>query len=113
LYSELPYIKEINSHIEPRATSVKNFRAREAQEQEQLRARVLAVIEATPQLRSCHHLRVWPGTNGYDIVLHCLADPALPIIEAHHLAEQLERELQTSVPGIGQVLVHVEPEEDG
>ena len=110
LYPELPYIKEINSHIEPMATSAETDGAREAKEQQRMRARILAVIEETPLLRGCHNLRIWPGGDGYDIVLHCLADPELPIGEAHRLAEQLERELQISVPGVGQVLVHVEPE---
>jgi divalent metal cation (Fe/Co/Zn/Cd) transporter len=113
LYAELPHISEINSHIEPIGTRADPNGAQEAREQEQLRARIRKVIESTPLLRGCHHLRVWPGGNGYDIVVHCLADPDLPIGEAHRLAEQLERELQISIPGIGQVLVHVEPGEDG
>ena len=44
-------------------------------------------------------------------ILHCLADPELPIAEAHHLAEHLEQQLKSQVPGISQVLVHVEPED--
>ena len=113
LYAELPYIREINSHIEPLATRAEHDGEREAREQDRLRARILALIETTPLLRGCHNLRIWPGDNGYDIVVHCLADPALPVADAHRLAEQLERTLQTSLPGVGQVLVHVEPEGDG
>jgi divalent metal cation (Fe/Co/Zn/Cd) transporter len=43
-------------------------------------------------------------------VLHCLADPDLPVAEAHRRADELEQQIQTRVPGIRQVLVHVAPE---
>jgi len=43
-------------------------------------------------------------------VLHCLADPDLPVAEAHRLADQVEKLLHVRVPGIKRVLVHVAPE---
>jgi divalent metal cation (Fe/Co/Zn/Cd) transporter len=44
------------------------------------------------------------------VVLHCLADPDLPVAEAHRLADQVEKLLHVRIPGISRVLVHVTPE---
>ena len=43
-------------------------------------------------------------------MLHCLADPDLPVAEAHRLADQVEGLLRARIPGIRRVLVHVTPE---
>ena len=71
----------------------------------------MALIERVPELCGCHNVRLWPGREGYEVVLHCLADPDLSIEEAHRLADQVERLLRTHAPGVSRVLVHVEPEE--
>jgi cation diffusion facilitator family transporter len=110
LCDELPYVKEVNSHIEPQSIGVAPDATPETNTQERLRAQVVALIERTPELRGCHNVRVWPGSEGYEVVLHCLADPDLPIEEAHRLAHQVEEQLRAHVPGVSRVLVHVEPE---
>jgi divalent metal cation (Fe/Co/Zn/Cd) transporter len=112
LYGELPYIKEINSHIEPMATSVILDTAEGTEAQEHPQEQILALVEGISGLRGCHNLRIWPGREGYDVVLHCLTDPNMPVVEAHYLADRAERQIKTHVPGISQVLVHIEPEGD-
>ncbi len=42
-------------------------------------------------------------------MLDCLADPDLLVGEAHRLADQAEKRLYAQIPGIAQVLIHVEP----
>jgi divalent metal cation (Fe/Co/Zn/Cd) transporter len=64
-------------------------------------------------LHGCHNIQIRPSPGGYDVVLHCLADADLPIAQAHRLAEEVEVRLHAQVPGVGQVLVHVEPEGEG
>ncbi len=61
-------------------------------------------------LRGCNRIHIRPGSDGYDLALHCLADPDMPIAEAHRLADQVEKRLELEVPGISRVLVHIEPE---
>lgn len=112
LRAELPHVRDVNTHIEPIAAVVTPNTARQTDEQEQLRELILALIEDVPGLRRCHHMRILPARNGYNIVLHCLADPDLPIAKAHDLADKLEKQLRVSVPNVAQVLVHVEPEND-
>ena len=112
LYEELPHVKEINTHIEPLATATAPRTAPAAEAPEHLRAHILALAEGVPRLRNCHNLRIWPGRDGYQVILHCLADPDLSVAEVHRLADQVERQVKAQVPGIGQVLVHVEPDSD-
>jgi divalent metal cation (Fe/Co/Zn/Cd) transporter len=112
LREELPYVEDIHSHIEPDSVPVAPAAQRPG-EDERLRAEIAAVVEGVPGLHTCHNIYLRPGRSGYDVVLHCLADPDLPVIEAHHLADQAERKVLAQVPGIGQVLVHVEPTRRG
>ena len=67
-------------------------------------------MREVPGLNGCTRLHIRPGPGGYDIVLHCLADPDLPVAEAHRLADQVEKLVHTRIQGVKRVLVHVEPE---
>jgi divalent metal cation (Fe/Co/Zn/Cd) transporter len=80
------------------------------EEGERLRARIATVVNEVPELGGYNRLHIRPGPGGYDVVLHCLADPDLPVAEAHRLADQVEKLLHVRIPGISRVLVHVTPE---
>ncbi len=108
---ELPHVDDIHTHIEPMAFPVAPA-ALETEEDERLRAEISAVLEELPGLRGCHNLHLRPSPDGYDVVVHCLARPDLPVQEAHRLSDQAEKRLHAQVPGIAQVLVHMEPEEE-
>jgi divalent metal cation (Fe/Co/Zn/Cd) transporter len=41
--------------------------------------------------------------------LHILADPALPLAEAHRVGHRVEARLRARWPGVTDVVVHVEP----
>jgi divalent metal cation (Fe/Co/Zn/Cd) transporter len=75
-----------------------------------LEARITEVVEEVSGLCDCHKIRIRPGPDGYDVVLHCLADSDLPIEEAHRLARIAENRLHAELPSIGQVLIHIEPQ---
>jgi divalent metal cation (Fe/Co/Zn/Cd) transporter len=104
----LPYVADIHTHIEPRAVPAAPADLEDA-EVERLEAQICAVVEAVPGLHACHHLHIRPGPDGYDVVLDCLADPEILVGEAHRLADQAEKRLYAQVPGVAQVLIHVEP----
>ena len=106
---ELPRIRSINSHIEPLASPVAPSEPLSLDEEERLRAEILAVAEGVSELTDCHGLHIRSGHDGYDVVLHCLAAANLSMAEAHRLADELGLRLQTQIPRIKQVLVHVEP----
>jgi divalent metal cation (Fe/Co/Zn/Cd) transporter len=111
LAEELPQLKEINTHIEPLTEVSLSTPENRFQTRDQFRAQVLELANRMPDVYLCHNVRIWPEGDGYDVVLHCHADPYMPIVEAHHLAEQLKQEIMAQVPGVNQVLVHMEPGE--
>jgi cation diffusion facilitator family transporter len=110
---ELSQVRDIHSHIEPLATPVAPAAALAPQEEQHLRAQIATVLKTIMGLDHCSRLHVRPGPDGYDVVLHCLADPDLSVEEAHRLADQVEKRLQTEIPGISRVLIHLEPEGEG
>jgi cation diffusion facilitator family transporter len=107
---ELPLVKDVHSHIEPLATPVAPVASLGAGEERALRARIEAVASEVEGLRGYNRLHIRPQPGGYDVVLHCLADPDMPIVEAHRLADELENRILMRIAGIGGALVHVEPE---
>ncbi len=107
---ELLEVEGIHSHIEPGARSPAPAPALGSEEERALRAEVVTIAETVEGLSGCDRVHIRPGSDGYDVVLHCLADAELPIVEAHRLADEAERRIRSRVPGISQVLIHVEPE---
>ena len=110
---ELPSIRDVNSHIEPAFTPPDPASMPKPGEEAWVRAQVEAIVRELPGLEECVKLHIRHGEEGYDLVVGCTADPSMPIIQAHRLADQLERRLQASLPDVGPVLVHVEPRHDG
>jgi divalent metal cation (Fe/Co/Zn/Cd) transporter len=110
IHEELPHADDIHTHIEPMTHPIAPATLAPG-EDERLRGEISAVLEKIPGLRGCRKLHLRPGPDGYDVVVHCLARPDLPIEEAHRLSDQVQKQLQAQVPGISQVLVHMEPDE--
>jgi divalent metal cation (Fe/Co/Zn/Cd) transporter len=109
---ELPQVKDVHTHIEPIFEPAAPMAALDTQEEEELRAQIMAVTREVSGLLGCTRLHIRPGPDGYDVVLHCLADSDLPVAEAHRLADEVEKRLRSRIPGLSQMLVHVEPEDE-
>jgi cation diffusion facilitator family transporter len=107
---ELPQVRDIHSHIEPLATPVAPVEDLRPEVEQELRKQIDAILEGIPGLRGASRLHVRSGPDGYDVAMDCVADPDLPVAEAHRLADQIEKTIQTGIAGISRVLVHVEPE---
>jgi cation diffusion facilitator family transporter len=110
LRDELPQVRDIHSHIEPIATPVAPDYEAGKEEGKRVRAQIDALVRECSELGGYSRLHIRPMPDGYDVVIHCLADPDLPVGEAHYLADDLEKRLKTLIPRIRRVLVHVEPE---
>lgn len=106
---ELPYVRDIHSHIEPVSEPAVPVAALGTQEEEELRAEIVAVARKVSGLRGYNRLQIRSGLDGYEIAIDCLADSDLPVTQAHRLAEEVEKRLRARIPGVSQVLVHVEP----
>ncbi|HNS50663.1 MAG TPA: cation-efflux pump [Anaerolineae bacterium] len=107
---ELPQIRDIHSHIEPVAAPIAPGTEGGQDDAERVRAQIDAAVRESSRLGGYNRLHIRSLPDGYDVVIHCLADPDLPVDEAHHLADDLEKQLQAQIPSIRRVLVHVEPE---
>ncbi len=107
---ELPQVLDIHSHIEPLAAPVAPVEEMGPEAERAMRKQIEAILEGISGLRGVTRLHVRPCPDGYDIAMDCVADPDLPVSDAHDLADQVEKAIQAGIPGICRVLVHVEPE---
>ena len=60
-------------------------------------------------LRDPHHLHVYTGEEGTTVTFHCRS-AAATVGEGHELASRLEDDIRTALPGVGQIVIHVEPQ---
>ncbi|ADL67677.1 cation diffusion facilitator family transporter [Thermoanaerobacterium thermosaccharolyticum DSM 571] len=58
---------------------------------------------------SCHQIRSRGREDDINIDLHIMVDPSENIIDAHDIASQLEERLKKEIPGVTEVIVHIEP----
>ena len=74
-------------------------------------ALVRAVVMDTPGVAGYHDFRCRgkPGEIFADI--HVTVDPALSITRAHAIADEVEQRLKETVPGLAEVVVHIEPDD--
>jgi len=108
--AELPHVQDIRSHLEPFAVPVDAPSPLTAAAESDLAARIGAAAAGVFGAGRCRVDRLHATPGGIDAVLTCRADPQLTVGEAHQLAHAAEACLRSQVAGIGQVLIHVEPE---
>lgn len=108
---ELDYVTDVQTHIEP-STVPAVPSVRDAQQERTLREAILSVIQEVQGLRDCHDVQIHPGPHGYDVTIHCFADPDLLVAKVHHLTDRAEKLLYARIEELNQVLLHVEPDPD-
>jgi divalent metal cation (Fe/Co/Zn/Cd) transporter len=111
LREELPQIRDIHSHIEPGTMPVAPVAAMSPQQEAALGGQIVAIASSVSGLHGCDEVHIRPGPQGYDVVIHCLADSTLSIAEVHQLTDEAERRILARLPAVSQVLIHVEPQE--
>ena len=107
---ELPNVSDIVTHIEP--TLPGDFPLRlVGVEAEALHERIVAIADRVGGAGAGHHiiLRHSHAPGRIDVSLHCHAPGETPLIEAHLLAERVERELRAALPQLDHITIHVEP----
>lgn len=58
---------------------------------------------------SCHQIRSRGREDDINIDMHIMVDPNENIKDAHYIADQLEEKLKKEIPGVTEVIVHIEP----
>ncbi len=84
-------------HVEPRGA------------EGEIRERVLAAALGVPQVREIHNLVVLEVDGRVEASLHLKLPGDLPLVQAHELAEEVERAIIGAVPEVEFVQTHLEP----
>jgi len=70
---------------------------------------VFNVVRAVPGAGNPHRVRVRKLSSLYDIDLDIEVDGLMSVATAHEICQQVERGIKQQVPGIYDIVVHVEP----
>ena len=109
LRAEIPRLADVDVHIEPSKGQGAEATAVDARTLEAVRT---ALAEATAEvdgLTTCHDLAVSRVGGSLVLSAHWECDGGLSVDEAHGLSRLLEQRIQQRLPGLRQVVVHVEP----
>ncbi|HWI62227.1 MAG TPA: cation diffusion facilitator family transporter [Symbiobacteriaceae bacterium] len=73
---------------------------------------VVPLVQDIPGVEDCHMVRSRGRSDAVYVDLHLTVDPAMTVGQAHMLAHIAECRLKGKIPGVVDVLVHVEPPDD-
>lgn len=71
--------------------------------------RLIAIVLSVPGAQSCHKVRTRGRADDIYIDLHVQVDPVMPIQKAHAISYQIEDAIKQKIPGVSDVVVHMEP----
>jgi cation diffusion facilitator family transporter len=74
-----------------------------------LRERAQAAALSVLPVREVHNLRVLDMDGRVEVSLHLKLPRGLPLVEAHEVAEAVERAIKEAIPEVGSVQTHIEP----
>ncbi len=70
---------------------------------------VRKLVMAVSGVSDCHEIRSRGRPDDIRIDLHVLVPPRMTVEESHKLANLIEKDLRHGIPGLSDVLVHIEP----
>ncbi len=108
LRKTLPGVTRIVTHIEPTGDAAAIVRSEPAGQRE-VQAAIAQFMKSYPRPVRPHEVRVQQAGGELSVSFHCTLDAATAITEAHELTVRLEEYLRANVPGLGRVVIHVEP----
>ena len=73
------------------------------------KARFLEVVARHPELKGLHDLRTRTSGNHDFVQFHVWVDPAMTVLQAHRVMDDIEDKLLAEFPGI-EILIHPDPE---
>ncbi len=109
LRQALPGVSRIVTHIEPVGDAASTIRGEPAG-QAQVQPAIDQFLQDNAAGAKTHDLRVqWSGGER-SVSFHCTLPATTAITDAHDLTVRLEEHLRRRIPGLGRVVIHVEPE---
>ncbi len=109
LRQALPGVTRIVTHIEPAGDAASTIRGEPAGQLQVQRAIDQFLQENAPGVKA-HDIRVQSSGGERYVSFHCTLAATTSITDAHDLTVRLEEHLRRKVPGLGRVVIHVEPE---
>jgi cation diffusion facilitator family transporter len=114
LRHRLPEVAEFHSHIEMASDQVQESETVPPDADQAIRKIIMEVVQGFPELKSAREITMnyQHGLQaGYYIAMTCDIDPATPMTYAHQLSTMVEHELTRRLPGLAQIVIHLEPGE--
>ncbi|MFC1624483.1 cation diffusion facilitator family transporter [Candidatus Omnitrophota bacterium] len=71
--------------------------------------KIIDIVNKVPEVRSIHNVRTRGRRDDIHIDLHVRIDAKMHVDEAHRLSHKIEYALKERIPGITDVIVHMEP----
>ncbi len=99
-------VEEAVQHALPRSDVVVHV---EPEDEQEVRDRAHAAALGVPGVREVHNVNVLLVGDELQISLHLKLPGAMPLDEAHEIAERVERAIREAVPSAGHVQTHIEP----
>lgn len=73
--------------------------------------RVREIVLKINGVKSCHNIRTRGRRDDINLDLHVQVKPNMHIDKAHKISDEIESELRKNIPGVSDVVVHMEPTE--
>ena len=73
--------------------------------------KVKDIVLKTKGVAACHKIRSRGRVDDVYIDLHVQVDPSMHIDDAHQISYRIEEAIKSAIPGITDVVVHMEPQE--
>ena len=71
--------------------------------------KVKDIVLKVPGVRACHKIRSRGRIDDIYIDLHVQVNPSMHMDNAHQISDRIEEAIKTAIPGITDVVVHMEP----
>ncbi len=67
------------------------------------------ICMAIPGVKECHRIRTRGRLDDIHVDLHVVVNPAMHVETAHTITEVIEKAIKVKIPGVTDVVVHIEP----
>jgi cation diffusion facilitator family transporter len=107
-----PEIEEVYSHIELSSTLIEEGERVPQQLASRIQHEVERIVNTIPSVNDPHNIIVRQAgvqSDRLHIFLECTISPDTPLVSAHDLSTQIEREILSTLGGEADVFIHLEP----
>lgn len=71
------------------------------------------IVRSLKEVRDCHEIRTRGQKDDAYVDLHVLVDNQMSVLESHRVATLIENNIKKEIPGVRDVVVHIEPVSHG